>query len=188
MLCVYEDYYGDNDARELTHRMKDKDTNAIYTMAKDMAKLIHDDCVLIPVPNRIGRAVETLLMAQWMQAFAREEKTLRVKLENVLVGAERVSLYDYKKQGKSPDDFDFGFRLFAPVPKAKNIYLVDNVLATVTTLSAALKLVPSADVLVHSVDKKTFEQSAYRSRFHKVINEERQHLVQCQKQKNRLRL
>jgi len=189
IYCLYDDYYGDNDARELAHRMKDNDINAIYTMAKDLSKLIHGDCVLIPVPNRIGKAIATLLLAQWIIEFARDIRKLQLKLESILIGRERPSLYYSKKEGKRMAELHFGFRLSSSAPEGKKIYLVDSVLASGLTASAALRLVPSADVLVHSIDKKALSESVHRNTFSEVIcGIHKEQLSKRQKQKLRNRI
>lgn len=188
IYCRYDDYYGNNPARELAHRVKESDVAAIRLVAEDLAPSVREDCALIPVPNSIGFPLSNLLLVKLLVAFIRDMK-VNADVWDIMVCRQHRASYYCKKEGKQMDEADFGFRLTSTTPEGKKIYLVDNVLATGLTASAALKVVPSADILVHTVDRKTFEASAYRSRFSEIISSAgKEQLKQHQKQKNRLKL
>lgn len=191
VICRYDDYYGNNPAQQLAQKMKKNDGEATRIIAKDLADLIYDGCTLIPIPCRIGIPIATLALARLLEDNLRETKKLNIEVSPILFGCYRESLYHCKKEGRSLHEAELGFHLAASaaVPQGKKIYLVDNVLATGLTAAAALRLFPQGDILVHSVDKKTFQQSVYRERFDRIItNVPQQQLKQEQKQKLRNRL
>lgn|GEM_PF-7114909 len=168
IICRYTDYCGSNQARVLAHGMKENKVPAIRKIANDLSDLIAEDCVLIPIPNKIGFPLNTLMLGNLMRELVRE-RNIDVKVSPVIIGSPRQSVYDAKKEGKQMNEHALNFSLHLSPPEAKKIYLLDNVIATGLTAYSALKLVPSADVLVHSVDKRTFQQSAYRKEFGSIL-------------------
>lgn len=179
IYCAHDSYYGSNHARELAHRMKENDIAAIRTMAKDLAGFVKAGCVLVPIPNRYGFATNTLSLAKMIVRESKRE----AKIANVLKGCARASLYDCKKEGLRLDQSYFGFYLAAPLPSGKHIMLVDNVLASGLTATAALELVPSAHILVHSVARNAFEPSIHRQRFGEIVTPQKRPLELRQRHK-----
>ena len=182
IYCAYEDYYGLHQVRSLAMGMKRNDRFAIHRISKDLVQFISKDCMLVPIPNRSGFAENTLLLAEMI----RKLRPLHVRVADVLKGVERGSLYDSKKNHEARDESYFGFHLTGGVPDHKNIMLLDNVLATGLTASAALKLLPGADVLVHSVAPDAFKQSAHRHNFEAVIAAAQTPFQERQRQRIRL--
>jgi pyrimidine operon attenuation protein/uracil phosphoribosyltransferase len=180
IYCKYDDYYGDNLARLLAHKMKRNDRMAIQQIANDLSSLVNGDCGLIPIPGRFGIALNTALLVD----FISEKSRYQVDVVDVMVGSRRQALYKCKIEGKEMDESTLGFKLSGEIPEDKKIYLVDNVVATGLTASAALKLVPSADILVHSIDEKTFEQSKYRKDLGKIISPSHEELLPHLHRKN----
>jgi hypothetical protein len=154
------DYYGANDAKALGHRYKENDLFAVQQVASEMVSMIPEKCYLIPIPNKYGHAQQNISLANFMM-FSNP----RIKVFDIMKGANRISLYEAKKNGQPLNEADLDFFLTGPVPAGKRIFLVDNIIGTGLTAASALKLIPYADLLVHSVDRQTFDSSIYRKQF-----------------------
>ena len=142
--CTYCHEYYTGDARELCHAAKDGDIEAIMRMAREMGRYVSPGDILVPVPSHTGRATMTLELAKqiaWNSG---------ARVEDVLIGSSRKSLYELKKDGVSIPDGFFGLRLVRPVEG--RTWLVDNVVATGSTAREALKLLPDAHVLAYAMD------------------------------------
>ena len=138
------DYYKTEGAKELAHQFKVGDEDAIGIMAEEMAQRIPDNAILVPVPSRSGRATTTKILAEKI----RDIRGGNVRVEDVVFGNERPSLYDLKKS-KAPIPKDlFGYSI-SEVPQG-NVYLVDNVYNTGATAKEIQKLIPHAQVLVYA--------------------------------------
>lgn len=142
------DYPGRHDAKMLRRWFKKNELDAIQEVAYDIAPIIGKDCYLIPIPNKDGHAIQTLNLANWL---AMDHP--RIKVFDIMKGA-----------GRNPES-ESNFFLTGPVPEGKRIFLLDNVIETGLTAAEALKLIPSADVVVHSIDRKIFDHSSYKSLF-----------------------
>lgn len=164
ILCRYDHYGDDNSSKELAHRVKAGVLTAIDAMANDLVGLIREDCYLVPVPNRDGFADNTLMLAHFVSGLSQG----KAQVLDIVKGKPHASVYDLKKEGQMLDDGFLGFRLCGSIPGDKRIYLLDNVLSTGFTMYAAHKLIPQADILVHSVAAKTFNESPYREYFGRV--------------------
>ena len=125
----------------MAHRVKNNDAAAIKQMAKEMAEIVPNNAVLVPIPSSTGEATTTLEIAE----IIAEIKGLQVK--DIIKGDARGKWYDAKKEGK--ESFDFGFRLIDKAPV--NALLIDNVYDTGETIRQALVVLPNAKTAVHSV-------------------------------------
>jgi hypothetical protein len=164
ILCRYDHYGDENASKELAHRVKAGILTAIEAMASDLAGLIQSDCYLVPVPNREGFADNTLLLAHFVSGMSGG----KAKVMDIIRGNPRASVYELKKEGMILDDGLLGFQLTGRIPDDRRLYLLDNVLSTGFTMYAAQKLIPEADILVHSIAKSTFNLSPYREHFGRV--------------------
>lgn len=163
-MCRY-DHYGElNPSKELAHEVKAGNLAAIETMAYDLAGLIQNNCYLVPVPNRCGFANNTLLLAHFVSGLSGSKATVL----DIVKGNARSSVYELKKEGYSLEVDSIRFHLANSVPNDHPMYLLDNVLATGYTMYRAHKLIPQADILVHSVATQTFSKSPYRKYFGRV--------------------
>lgn len=142
-VASYRDTPG---ARDLAHRFKAGDKEAIAEMADQMAAKVPADAVLVPIPGRNGTPVQTLALAE-----ALAERTGR-PVADVLRGGKRPALYDAKKAGSSLTPRQMLMRATGKVPEGR-VVLVDGVTATGKTAAAARRALPGADLLVHSVDE-----------------------------------
>lgn len=101
-ILSFADYYQDDGARELSHKVKSHDLYACTEMARIIAEKIRlpANAVLIPVPSRHGYATNNLTICT---ALA---KITGSKISDCLSGKARESLYALKKSGQSiPADF-----------------------------------------------------------------------------------
>jgi len=147
----------------LAHKFKEGDPDAIDIMAEEMAHRIPDDATLIPVPSRSGIATDTKVLAERI----RDIRGGSVRVEDIVVGKERKSLYDLKKSKAPIPDNLFGFSV-NKVPQG-NVYLVDNVYNTGATAKEIQKLLPHAQVLVYAYSEP---QLAASMNWYKKANKE----------------
>lgn len=136
----YADYYGTAGARELSHRFKNNDPEAIEIIAKKLSKFVDSSDNLIPVPSRNGIATNTLELAYAISDITGSE------VYDIITGKSRESLYAVKKRGDSVSSVDFGYSLKGKIPS--NPVFIDGVYDTGTTLRNALRLIPNARIVV----------------------------------------
>ena len=159
-VIAVADYYQTPGARDLAKKVKSGDAAAITQMATEMAAELElsPGSIFVPIPSSGGVATYTKQLANEIAAINGGT------VSDILKGSERESLYDTKKSGGNAAEVDFGFRLDGDAPQG-NIVLVDNVMDTGETASAAFRLLPGSSVLVHSAsngqpspDERTLEQ------------------------------
>ena len=137
----------DDESKKIAHQIKEGDAKAIATAAEDMARFVKDGDILVPIPSRSGKATTSLELAK-----AISKQSGKGTVVDALAGAERESIYEAKKAGKAlPKPADLGIRLVGEIPEGR-VLLIDNVLATGTTMEAALNAIPEANVLVYAKD------------------------------------
>lgn len=148
------EYYSTPGAREIAHGIKSGNKKAIETAALQMASRVRHSDILIPVPGRGGRAKSTLSMAQ---AIARVSGAT---VADIIAGNKRESMYIAKANGRTLTAKELGFRLLGDIPEASggHYLLVDNIIATGTTMQAALQLIPNAKPLAFAKDTKSFNR------------------------------
>ncbi|NQZ06720.1 MAG: hypothetical protein HRT35_06110 [Algicola sp.] len=134
------DYYGTKGARELVHRVKNNDVEAIAIMARVMAEIALErlpaDSVLIPVPSHTGHATNTLQLAAQIALLT------GFPVLDIVRGRMRNSWYTLKQNGVTASritDAFFGFYL-VDVIKHKTPVIVDNVFDTGQTIVTISKL------------------------------------------------
>lgn len=139
--------YRDPGVRELCHAIKDGDTEAIRQAAAILSTHVPDGAILVPVPNREGKADYTLLLAEAIKDHCAPERSVHVV--DALTGHPHPSLCLLKEAGLPTDGVDFGFRyrnrrekLFLASFNGSTgnpVYLVDNVVDTGRTARAAAR-------------------------------------------------
>lgn len=138
------DYYKDKGVRELCHRLKDNDMNAICTIAKEMNKYITDKDVIVPIPSRDGSPSNNLKIALEIQSMT------DCQVDNILRGKKRDSLYDLKLKNKGDvDDKFFGFTSRTKFRRGHYI-LLDGVYDSGTTAYYASKATDINDIIVYA--------------------------------------
>lgn len=124
------------DGRNVTaHAMKEGERWAIAKAAREMARYIPTNAVLIPMPSHTGKATYTLDLCKRIAAVT------TAQVCDVLQGAARETLYSIKKQGRHILPAKLGFYQTAPIPEGTRVIIIDNVVATGTTAAAALQTV-----------------------------------------------
>jgi hypoxanthine-guanine phosphoribosyltransferase len=141
--------YYDGNHRSIAHGIKDKDPASINQAAREMAERIQrypkTRTELVPIPAHTGRADATLHLA-------REIAKIRgFQLTNILRMEPQVtSRYQAKKT--SGQMREISMDIDGPRPGGnRRVILIDNTIDTGATLFAAMKELPHADVLSHSV-------------------------------------
>ena len=133
-------YYGSSGARELAHKVKVGDIEAVQEMAAKLAPIISKGYFLIPIPNRSGSAITT------MQLALEISKITGNPIVDIIKGKNRKSLYEIKKEGGCPDSNFLGFYLNGEKPE--KAILLDTVYATGRTMYEASRLLPYAEAVV----------------------------------------
>lgn len=136
------DYYRTLGARELCHRFKENDHDAIISIGTKMSNFITSDDSIIPVPSRSGKATNTLKLAEVISEIT------GAKVYDIIEGKSRPSIYYAKKRGDNLSLIDFGFKLKDNIPK--NPVIIDAVLDTGTTIKAIQSLIPNSKIVVYA--------------------------------------
>ena len=157
---IHRHRYNEPGIQEACHRLKAGNLKAIRQAAKELAPLFGSRCTVVPVPSHTGRASSALLLATAISHLN------GCKVEDIIQGEPRTSLYELKKAGESlpsPDKY-FGFRLTKRLPENEDIIILDTVTATRTTAEACLKLLPKATVVTYADDEHArFPYSGYNA-------------------------
>lgn len=138
----------DNASRIIAHGLKQNSQHAILTAAQQMAAILPENCVLVPVPSHHGHATYTLQLANCISELC------GAAVADVLGGKVRQLTYDVKRQGKSLMAFDLGFHLEAALPDGKFPILIDNVIDTGLNAMAAAGAVGHCAVLSYAMTDK----------------------------------
>lgn len=138
--CIYEvanmsgikvEYCSDYEStRELCHRVKDGDIDAISEMAHIMAGKVTSSDILVPIPSRSGTPTIIKILCE---KIAKESGAT---VRDILRGCSRESYYNLKKTGFEANNDFFQFIGVRP-ENPQNYLLIDNVLDTGWTLKSA---------------------------------------------------
>lgn len=141
--------------REQCHRLKNGSGEQAESSARELVRNISfpENSVLVPMPSSTGHATYTASLCRLMSALS------GIPTMDVLKTGKREQLYLMKKRGLPlPSPGEMGMRLAAHLPPGAVPVIVDNVIATGTTMEAALAVLPSAVPCAVAVDWKTLKQ------------------------------
>jgi len=88
-------YYYDGINSRLCHKLKENDPQAMEYCARQLARMLPENAVIVPIPGHYGYAVQTLYLARAIS----EQSNGNIPVANVLKGISRVSNYQAKKDG-----------------------------------------------------------------------------------------
>ena len=146
-------HYYDGINNWLCHKLKENDPQAIDYCARQLAKMLPKNAVIVPIPGHQGYAVQTLNLARAIS----EQSNGNIPVANVLKGISRVSNYQAKKDGQPLSAEELGFHQVRTLPKGKVPYLLDNVVDTGTTAKAAVKALGGGIVLSYAMSDTLLE-------------------------------
>lgn len=129
---------------ETAHAMKNGEHWAIARAAAEMVRYIPKNAVLIPMPSHTGNATYT---KELCTMIARETSA---EVRDILKGAKRETLYNLKKQGRRIMPQKLGFYVTEQPPTDKRILIIDNVVATGTTATAAVRAIGGGIVFAYA--------------------------------------
>ena len=126
-------HYYDGINNWLCHKLKENDPQAINFCARQLAKMLPENAVIVPIPGHHGYALQTLYLARAIS----EQSDGRIPVANVLKGKSRVSNYQAKMDGHPLSCVELGVRQVGLLPKGKIPYLLDNCVDSGETAKAA---------------------------------------------------
>lgn len=129
----------------VAHKLKEGDKDAFDYAARQMAKLLPKNAVLIPIPGRHGTPDQTMQLCRDIAKYT------HLPIIDALRGNDRESQYEAKYKGKSLTEEQLGFRKTSLLPSNRVPYLIDNVVDTGTTAKAAVKALGGGYVLSYAM-------------------------------------
>lgn len=137
-------HYYDGINNWLCHKLKENNPQAIDHCARQLAKMLPENAVLVPIPGHHGYAAQTLHLARAISSYT----TPSVPVANVLIGKDRDSNYIAKKTGHPVTETQMGFQQVGNIPSGKIPYLLDNVCDSGETAKAAFHALGNRGVVL----------------------------------------
>ena len=129
----------------VAHKLKEGDIDCYNFAAKQMAKMLPKNAVLVPIPGRHGKADQTMHLCRDIASYT------CLPVIDALRGKDRESQYEAKYKGRSLTEEQLGFYRVASLPSDRVPYLIDNVVDTGTTAKAAVKALGGGIVLSYAM-------------------------------------
>ena len=146
----------------VAHKLKEGDGDAYDYAARQMAKLLPKNAVLIPIPGRHGTPDQTMQLCRNIASYT------HLPIIDAIRGNDRESQYEAKYKGRSLTEEQLGYRRIATIPTGQIPYLIDNVVDTGTTAKAAVKAIGGGVVLSYAMsDTLLSERQDIRQTFHR---------------------
>ena len=146
----------------VAHKLKEGDIGCYNFAAKQMAKMLPKNAVLVPIPGRHGKADQTLHLCRDIASYT------CLPVVDALRGKDRESQYEAKYKGHSLTEEQLGFHKVASIPADRIPYLIDNVVDTGTTAKAAVKALGGGVVLSYAMsDTLLAEKQELRPSLHR---------------------
>ena len=139
--------YSTANHRWVANAIKEGNMMAIQQAAAEMAEMVPENAVLVPMPNHHGvvdDSTDTMILAQEIGKLTGRQVIV------ALQGVERESRQQDKNKPKSQQmqAEDLGFRQVAEIPEGMVPYFVDNVIASGLTAEAAHKALGNNGVTI----------------------------------------
>ena len=136
----------------VAHKLKEGDTDAFDYAARQMAKLLPKNAVLVPIPGRHGTPDQTMRLCRDIASYT------HLPIIDALRGNDRKSQYEAKYKGRSLTEEQLGFNKVTSLPSDRVPYLIDNVVDTGTTAKAAVKALGGGVVLSYAMSDTLLEK------------------------------
>ena len=146
------DYYGGFCVREICHAVKSENLAVRQEAVAEIAGWylntgrIGEGHILVPVPQHYGRADYTLDICKILA------EKCGCKIADILRCIPHRPLYEQKKNGGIP--FTGLYRTGGRITPSKQVYLIDNVIASGLTMSQCMRLVPEAMPFAYAKTKE----------------------------------
>ena len=148
-------HYYDGINNWLCHQLKENNPQAIDYCARQLAGMLPENVVIVPIPGHHGFADQTLSLARAISAYTEG----RVPVANVLKGKDRDSNYQAKKAGHPLSAKDMGFRQVGILPHGKVPCLLDNCVDSGETAKAAYQAIGCRGiVLTYAMSDRLLEE------------------------------
>ena len=129
----------------VAHKLKEGDAEVFDYAARQMAKLLPKNAVLVPIPGRHGKPNQTMRLCRDIASYT------PLPILDAPRGNDRESQHEAKYKGRSLTEEQFGYRRIAHIPTGRVPYLIDNVVDTGTTAKAAVKALGGGVVLSYAM-------------------------------------
>lgn len=118
-------------------------------VAEEMAeKFDFRNSVIVPVPGRMGYAIDTLDIAVNIYRMTGSPVC------DVLKGLERDSVYELKKRGVMVSPESLSIYPKGVIPLGRRIIVLDNVVDSGTTATAAISAIGGGEILAYALSRK----------------------------------
>lgn len=136
----------------VAHKLKEGDAEVFDYAARQMAKLLPKNAVLVPIPGRHGTPDQTMRLCRDIASYT------HLPIIDALRGNDRESQYEAKYKGRSLTEEQLGFNKVTSLPSDRIPYLIDNVVDTGTTAKAAVKALGGGVVLSYAMSDTLLEK------------------------------
>ena len=136
----------------VAHKLKEGDAEVFDYAARQMAKLLPKNAVLVPIPGRHGTPDQTMRLCRDIASYT------HLPIIDALRGNDRESQYEAKYKGRSLTEEQLGFNKVTSLPSDRVPYLIDNVVDTGTTAKAAVKALGGGVVLSYAMSDTLLEK------------------------------
>ena len=136
----------------VAHKLKEGDAEVFDYAARQMAKLLPKNALLVPIPGRHGTPDQTMRLCRDIASYT------HLPIIDALRGNDRESQYEAKYKGRSLTEEQLGFNKVTSLPSDRVPYLIDNVVDTGTTAKAAVKALGGGVVLSYAMSDTLLEK------------------------------
>lgn len=154
----------------LARKVKAGDAVAIERAARMMTAAVHEvvppsgNAVLVPIPNRTGRAGYTKTLAEKIS------EAIGLPVVDALASNTHTPLYDIKKENLSPETLPLHFYMIRSIPADRVPILIDNVLDTGHTARAAYEAMNRSDTRMAVLgDTHKFKLNSWHTEHYPLI-------------------